>query len=212
MFEKDAEEYAKGKGHEHYNHLFEENAGSPADFAERCFQDGAEFGYDKAKEELKEENRLLGERCNQLLKDKGDLTDKCRKLEQEIVNLHETLDLRRMQLDDSAEIIKEMQSKVDTLEKENAELKRLRCCENCKNVSLQLHWKESKDIDERRQFVCGTCGNRKHWEYSGNTIGITETQQLTKAKEILKMIVDYYPCYNKTITEQAEQFLKEIEK
>lgn len=34
-------------------------------------------------------------------------------------------------------------------------------------------------------------------------------EQLTKAKEILKMIVNYYPCYNKTITEQAEQFLKE---
>lgn len=39
-----------------------------------------------------------------------------------------------------------------------------------------------------------------------------QRDQLTKAKEILKMIVDYYPCYNKTITEQAEQFLKEIEK
>lgn len=38
------------------------------------------------------------------------------------------------------------------------------------------------------------------------------SKQLAKAKEILKMIVDYYPCYNKTITEQAEQFLKEIEK
>ena len=35
-----------------------------------------------------------------------------------------------------------------------------------------------------------------------------DKDQLTKAKEILKMIVDYYPCYNKTITEQAEQFLK----
>ena len=39
-----------------------------------------------------------------------------------------------------------------------------------------------------------------------------DEKQLTKAKEILKMIVNYYPCYNKTITEQAEQFLKEIEK
>jgi hypothetical protein len=48
MFDKEAEEYANGKGHEHYNYLFEENAGSPADFARWCFQDGAEFGYNKA--------------------------------------------------------------------------------------------------------------------------------------------------------------------
>ena len=50
MFEKDAEEYANRKGHEHYNYLFEENAGSPADFARCCFKDGAEFGYNKANE------------------------------------------------------------------------------------------------------------------------------------------------------------------
>lgn len=31
---------------------------------------------EKRIEELGQENRLLGERCNQLLKDKGDLTDK----------------------------------------------------------------------------------------------------------------------------------------
>lgn len=47
MFEKEAEEYANGKGHEHYNYLFEENAGSPATFANWCFKDGAEFGYKK---------------------------------------------------------------------------------------------------------------------------------------------------------------------
>lgn len=34
------------------------------------------------------------------------------------------------------------------------------------------------------------------------------SDNLAKAKEILKMIVNYYPCYNKTIAEQAEQFLK----
>lgn len=38
-----------------------------------------------------------------------------------------------------------------------------------------------------------------------------QNEQLTKAKEILKMIVNYYPCYNKTITEQAEQFLRETD-
>ena len=53
MFEKDAEEYANGKGHEHYNYLFEENAGSPVDFANWCFKDGAEFGYNKCFEQIR---------------------------------------------------------------------------------------------------------------------------------------------------------------
>ena len=59
MFEKDAEEYADGKGHEHYNYLFEKHAGSPADFARLCFQDGAEFGYNKCKEELNQKGLAL---------------------------------------------------------------------------------------------------------------------------------------------------------
>ena len=58
MFEKEAEEYANGKGHEHYNYLFEENAGTPADFARRCFEDGAEFGYNKANEWHKVSDKL----------------------------------------------------------------------------------------------------------------------------------------------------------
>lgn len=56
MFEKDAEEYRDGKACEVYHHIFGENAGSPADFAKRCFQDGAEFGYNRAKEELEKVN------------------------------------------------------------------------------------------------------------------------------------------------------------
>ena len=59
MFEKDAEEYADGKGHEHYNYLFEKHAGNPADFARLCFQDGAEFGYNKCKEELNQKGLAL---------------------------------------------------------------------------------------------------------------------------------------------------------
>ena len=53
MFEKDAEEYRDGKAREVYHHIFEENAGSPADFAKRCFQDGAEFGYNKCFEQIR---------------------------------------------------------------------------------------------------------------------------------------------------------------
>ena len=108
------------------------------------------------------------------------------------------------------------QKYIARLEKENAELKVLRCCENCKNVNLQLHWRESEEIDKRRQLVCGTCGNRKHWEYLGKTVGITETQQLSKAKDLIEDMYDKIPSshsdYYKDVMERARQFLKEIEK
>ena len=42
--EEKAEEYAKGKAHEHYNFLFEENSGSPVDFAKLCYLDGLAEG------------------------------------------------------------------------------------------------------------------------------------------------------------------------
>lgn len=107
--------------------------------------------------------------------------------------------------------------RIEELEKVNAELNKLRCCENCKNVNLQLHWRESKKIDEMRQRVCGTCGNRKNWEYLGKTVEITETQQLTKAKEIIYRLMDIInhdlKCFDTMaggdIKQKAEQFLKE---
>ena len=43
--EEKAEEYAQGKGHEHYNFLFVKNAGSPADFAKFCYKDGLNDGF-----------------------------------------------------------------------------------------------------------------------------------------------------------------------
>lgn len=35
--EEKANDYAIGKAHEHYNFLFEENSGSPIDFAKLCW-------------------------------------------------------------------------------------------------------------------------------------------------------------------------------
>ena len=52
---------------------------------------------------------LLGERCNQLLKDKGDLTDKCRSIEQE-----------------KCELLGLIQAKDELIEK-------MKCCENCRH-------------------------------------------------------------------------------
>ena len=56
--EKEATEYADGRGHEHYKRLIEENTGSPAGFAKFCFKDG----YNKCKEELERGNEELKEK------------------------------------------------------------------------------------------------------------------------------------------------------
>ena len=69
--------------------------------------------------ELEKENRLLGERCNQLLKDKGDLTDK-------IADIKANFDLA----------IEGRDVKIKELEKENAELKKR--CEDLEIENTQL--------------------------------------------------------------------------
>ena len=45
--EEKAEEFAKGKAYEHYHFLFEENDGSPVDFAKLCYLDGLTEGKPK---------------------------------------------------------------------------------------------------------------------------------------------------------------------
>ena len=103
------------------------------------------------------------------------------------------------------------------LEKENAKLEKLRCCENCKNVNLQLHWRDNKEINEQRMFKCGNCRNRVNWEFGGKTIGISETQQLTHAKELLKKFKSEYEkdghfyAWFENCMAEAEQFLKDSE-
>ena len=52
-------------------------------------------GADNRIEELEKENKLLGERCNQLLKDKGDLTDNVQKLEKENERLNKLYTLAK---------------------------------------------------------------------------------------------------------------------
>ena len=47
-------EFAEGRGHEHYNFLFEENVGSPVDFARLCYADGLKDGATEATKELQE--------------------------------------------------------------------------------------------------------------------------------------------------------------
>ena len=61
--------------------------------------------------DLERENRLLGERCNQLLKDKGDLTDK-------IADIKANCDLA----------IEGRDIKIKELEQQ---IEKMKCCSNC---------------------------------------------------------------------------------
>lgn len=151
--------------------------------------------YEKKIEELEQEN-------NKLLDVINNQDVKIADLEKENANLNATLDLRRLQLDDSAEIIKEMQSKVDTLQKANAELKA-----DYKVLSCSVG-----DFDELQEKLEGE--QRKNNRLS---------DQLTKAEDLLLRFVELKkkPCavghsVNMLLYENAcavsAQFLKEIEK
>lgn len=123
---------------------------------------------------LLNENRLLGERCNQLLKDKGELTDK-------IADINANCDLA----------IEGRDVKIKELEKENENLK----------GDLEL-W-ESGGCRATNLFKCGVVKELK--------------DQLTKAKEIIKNCIHILKHSGtaldwKTVINQAEQFIKEIEK
>ena len=93
--------------------------------------------------------------------------------------------IKKMQ--DDIEMEKNLADATD-LEKENAELKK-------ENQKWKDEWQEQvqKATDEGYARTL-------------------QTMQLTKAKEILKAVVDFYPTMTATIFLEAEQFLSEVEK
>ena len=63
--------------------------------------------------------------------------------------------------DTLCKVIGEQKRKITDLE---AQIEKMKCCENCGWFYLQQHWRESKEINESRMFHCGTCGNKKNWK------------------------------------------------
>jgi NAD-dependent SIR2 family protein deacetylase len=55
----------------------------------------------------------------------------------------------------------ELTDKVRELE---AQIEKMKSCENCGWFYLQQHWRENKEINESRMFHCGTCGNKRNWK------------------------------------------------
>lgn len=50
------------------------------------------------------------------------------------------------------------------IEELKAQIKKMKCCENCGWYYLQQHWRESEEMNKSRMFYCGTCGNKKNWK------------------------------------------------
>ena len=139
--------------------------------------------------ELENKNKLLGERCNQLLKDKGDLTDQIADIKANCDLAIEGRDIKIMELEADNEARKfamTMSEKVEKqLREENAELEK-------KNKKLESDFR-----------IC---------EKNADTY----YDQLTIAKEILKDLllmtkVEHLEDRYESVAD-AEQFLKEIEK
>jgi hypothetical protein len=146
------------------------------------------------------EIKQLGERCNQLLKDKGELTDKIADIKANCDLAIEGRDIKIKELELELTVEKDLHQEetnlhlhaeeyIKSLEKENAELK-----EELKNWKDEWQEQVQKAIDE----------------------GYARTQQtiqLTKAKKLLKQFLEAKNSEDTYKAEwEAEQFLKEIEK
>ena len=104
--------------------------------------------------DLEKENRLLGERCNQLLEDKGDLTDQIadikancdyilegkeieyreerKKLCDGFENMKATLESKIAELKAENELIKNSDSLCKLIGEQKLQIEKMKCCENCK--------------------------------------------------------------------------------
>ena len=101
-------------------------------------QKNSEHWYNKYKE-LERENRLLGERCNQLLKDKGDLTDKIADIKANCDLAIEGRDVKIIELEADnklleqrgSDILKELLDKNKRCKELERQIEKMKCCDNC---------------------------------------------------------------------------------
>ena len=161
-------------------------------------QKHSEHWYNKYKE-LEKENRLLGERCNQLLKDKGDLTDKIADIKANCDLAIEGRDIKIKELEEEnnklLDVINNQDVKIADLESENAELRN-----NGFTVSAMTEQQLKVAIEKGKQL------EKENAE---------QKDQLTKAKEILEELAKMEYAINppadkvKSLMVKAEQFLQE---
>ena len=207
-----------------------------------CFVNGYVTGALKREQkiaDLERENRLLGERCNQLLKDKGNLTDELAKWKDE------WQEQVQKAIDEGRERTK-LTGRVRELEKENAELKKRKeelialinaereRQEKCDDVHLRTIAeleKENGNLKALRKYEVNVAQSeigklekenaelKQQLEDIDNATDCFNKQEeiIAKAKELLKQWVELYKPKLEgypisPIQEHTEQFIKEIEK
>lgn len=164
--------------------------------------------------ELERKNRLLGKRCIQLLKDKGELIDKIADIKANCDLAIEGRDVKIMELEQELTVekdllqeetnlhlhaedyIKSLEQKLEQTEKDLAD--------------YQFNYPTIKELEEEIRKKADT--NHSLVEQMAE-----QNEQLEQSKEIIKKFIQWnYGCCDipdyKKIVKQAEQFLKEIEK
>jgi hypothetical protein len=92
-------------------------------------------------DKLERENRLLGERCNQLLKDKGDLTDR---LSEEVeLHLHAEEYIKKLEKENAE--LKNIKDVADLIRLNNSSIVAMACLNN-HNTSLHQELTQAKEI------------------------------------------------------------------
>lgn len=67
-------------------------------------------------------------------------------------------------LDAMCEMLKTVHDLQERNKRLEAQIEKMKCCENCGWYYLQQHWRESEEVNESRMFHCGTCGNKRNWK------------------------------------------------
>lgn len=86
---------------------------------------------------LEKENHLLGERCNQLLKDKGNLTDQIADIKANCDLAIEGRDIKIKELIERLEDLQEQNSEMfNTIALQEQQIEKMKCCGNCKKEGV----------------------------------------------------------------------------
>lgn len=102
----------------------------------------------------------LGERCNQLLKDKGNLTDELDERTKDLLNANHRIEQMQDAKCTSCTELGGMQLKINRLEQQ---IEKMKCCGNC---SHRRYWGNELGckLDLDKQFECDN-NNKKYWEF-----------------------------------------------
>lgn len=118
--------------------------------------------YKDSAEPREKQIQTLGERCNQLLKDKGNLTDELQELKETLAHTIENDEVayETLKLHDQEEIGM-LNSKITKLEQQ---MEKMKCCALCNNYNMNYlpYWCRTNCVPTKPYEKC------KYWEIKEN--------------------------------------------